>query len=383
MKPLATILRPKALDDIIGQKHILGEGCLLRKLIENDQITSAIFYGPAGTGKTTVANVIANQTKSYFVRLNATSAKVAEIRKIAEVAKCSTSKKTIMFIDEIHRFSRAQADVLLPYIEDGDIIFIGATTENPFHSLASPLISRSQIFQFEPLSAKELGELVIDAIRHYRKSGKKVTIKHEAIRHIIRVSCGDGRKAISIVELVVDVLNSEMITLEMIKKVAPSKYVVFSEDEHFDLASWMQGAIQASDPDAAVFALAKWLESGEDPRYIARRILVSAAEDAYGDPICTAVAHAAYTAAKEIGRPECDIILSQAVCLIANSRRDKSAANAIWSAVADVRKKVDVCVPKTMKDAHYSGAKQLGQGDYKDGRNQEAYVGVNKKYFKG
>jgi putative ATPase len=368
MKPLATILRPNTIDEVVGQRHLLGEGCLLRKLVENDQITSAIFYGPAGTGKTSIANVIANQTKSHFMRLSATSAKVSDIRKIATAAKTCESKKTIIFIDEIHRFSKAQTDVLLPYIEDGDIIFIGATTENPFHSMASPLISRSQIFQFEPLSARELGELIVNAIRHYRMDDKHVVITHEAIRHIIRVSCGDGRKAISIVD--------------MIKKVAPSKYTIFSADEHFDLASWMQGAIQASDPDSAVFALAKWLESGEDPRYIARRVLVSAAEDAYGNPICTAVAHAAYTAAKEIGRPECDIVLSQAVCLIASSKRNKAAANAIWGAVSDVRKKVDVCVPKTMRDAHYAGAEKLGQGAYKDGRNQEVYVGVNKRYYR-
>lgn len=382
MVPLATQLRPTTLDKVVGQTHLLGPSGVLRRMIEGDIFSSAIFYGPAGTGKTTVAEVIAKTTDSWFVRLNATSAKVSDIRKEADKAK-NSKKNTIIFVDEIHRFSKTQQDVLLPYIEDGTLIFIGATIDNPFHCLTTPLTSRSQIFQFEPLGPKELGVLIVRGIKHYRKSGLKVGIDVEAMSHLVKMACGDGRKVLSLMELAVEMLGEvTVISKELAKHVAPSKYVIFDADQHFDLASAFQGSIQASDPDAAVFWLAKWLESGEDPRYIARRLLVSAAEDACSTPHCTAVAHAAFTAACQVGRPECDIVLAQATVLVATAPRDKSAAMAVWEAVKDVRNGVDVTVPKEMRDCHYAGAKKLGQGDYKDGSDQTAYVGVNRTYFR-
>lgn len=378
MKPLATQLRPTTLDEVVGQSHLLSPGCTLRKIIESDKLTSAIFYGPPGTGKTTVAAVIAEQTSSNFVKLNATSASVTTIRKEGQKAE-KAGTKTVMFIDEIHRFSKNQQDVLLPFVEDGIIVLIGATTENPFHSLNSALLSRSQIFQFEPLDEKDLVKLVWKGISAYRDQFINVSIDSTAVKHLVRIACGDGRKVINTLELAVECANGK-ITEEIIKEIAPSKYMVFGKDEHFDLASAFQGSLQASDADAAVYWLAKWLESGEDPRYIARRLLVAASEDAAGNPEVAAVAHAAYTAACEIGRPECDIIMAHATILIAQAPRNKMAALAIWKAVADVRRGEEVWVPKEMKDCHYPGASQLGHGTYHDGTNQKSYVGIEKQY---
>lgn len=378
--PLALLLRPKKLEDIIGQLHILGPNKSLRKLIETDSLKSIILYGPPGTGKTSIAIVISKITKSKFVIINATSASVKDIRREADLA-VKSSQSTVLFIDEIHRFSKTQQDVLLPYVEDGSIIFIGATTENPCFSVQAPLISRSTIFELRILSKKELGNILIKVIDYYRSLNKKVTISLDALVRLINMSIGDARRLITIVEAAVDLCDGN-ITKDVIDVVAPNKYTVFSEDEHFDLASAFQGSIQASDADSAIFWLAKWLESGEDPRYIARRLLVSAAEDAFSNPICTTVANAAFTAACEIGRPECDIVLAQATILIANSIRDKTAACAIWDALKDVRDGSEVSIPKEMRDSHYKGAKFLGNGQYHDGSKPEMYRGINKRYVK-
>lgn len=380
MVPLAARIRPDSLDDVVGQQHLIGPKKPLRRIIETDDLSSAIFYGPAGTGKTTIAKIISKTTKRKFASLNATDAKVAQVRQLGKTAE-KTENPVVLFVDEIHRFSKSQSDVLLPFVEAGHVVFIGATTENPFHSLTSPLTSRSQIFKFESLNPTELGTLVVRAMKHVRQE-RKVSIAPEAAKHLIRMSCGDGRKILNLLELALALLqDSEHIDLEVAKEAAPSKYVIFGMDDHFDLASAFQGSIQASDPDAALYWLAKWLESGEDPRYIARRLLVSAAEDACSSPQCTAVANAAFTAACHIGRPECDIVLAQATVLVATAERDKSAANGIWAAIKDVRNNADIAVPKEMKDSHYAGAKRLGHGSFKDGSDSSKYVGVNKRYY--
>lgn len=377
--PLATILRPEKIDDIIGQEHLLSKDSPLRRLIEDNKLSSLILWGPAGTGKTTIARVIAKHCQLKFIATNATSCTVKDIRKQGDQA-VKDSAPTVIFIDEVHRFSTTQQDVLLPYVEEGIIIFIGATTENPYHSINSALISRSHIFALESLTQKDLFKVLFRGVEHYRKS-RKLKVDVDAIKYISTVSCGDARKVLSILELAVELFNKDTVTLDMVKTVAPSKYTVLTNAAHYDLASAYQGSIQASDPDAAVFWLAKWLESGEDPRYIARRLLVSAAEDAFSNPICMAAANAAYTAAANVGRPECDIVLSAATILVATSPRDKSAAKAIWTAVRDVRENVDVIVPRQMRDCHYPGAEKLGHGAYHDGSNQPEYVGVKKKYF--
>jgi putative ATPase len=378
-QPLATKIRPRVIDEIIGQEHLLAPGKSLRKIIEADEVKSIILFGPAGTGKTTIAEVISHKTKMKFVRMNATNATVKDIRKEGDIAQ-ETGEKAIILVDEIHRFSKTQQDVLLPFVESGDIILIGATTENPFFSINSPLISRSLIFQLEPLTRKHILKIILRGIAYYRENGKNIALTQEAVEYIVNMCCGDGRKALTILEMSVQLTESDEITLETVQAAAPSKYLIFSEDQHFDLASAYQGSLQASDADAAIYWLAKWLESGEDPRYIARRILISAAEDAFSNPLCTAVAHAAYRSACDIGRPECDIVMAQATIMIAQSERNKTAAKAIWAAVKDVKIGEDIQVPKSMKDSHYPGAKHLGHGQFAEGADPGAYVGVNKKY---
>jgi len=370
---LSEVLRPTKLSEIVGQHHLLGPGKPLQQLIIADKICNMILYGPPGTGKTTIAEVIANLTKAKFLKLNATSVSVAQIRK-----NLNQDVRIVIFIDELYRMNKNNQDVLLPYIEKKDITLIAATTENPYHALRGALVSRCQIFEFEPLSDEDLVHLLYRASKYY----KKIEVTTGAIKHIIRLVSGDGRKAINILEVAVNCLvNTTVVDIEHIQCVAPNRYMVFGKDLHYDYASWMQGAIQASDPDSAVYALAAWLESGEDPRYIARRLMVSASEDASSTPSAAIIAHSAYVAACTIGRPECDIILSHAVVSIASAPRDKSAAKAIWAAVADIKKGSDLSVPKSMRDSHYTGAKKLGNGSYKDGMNQSEYIGVNKKYF--
>lgn len=380
-EPLASRLRPKSLDEIIGQSHLIGPNGSIRKLLERGKLQSMILGGPPGTGKTTLAEVISQHVKINFIRLNATSASVKDIRNAATIAKTSMSQ-VVVFFDECHRASRVQEDAFLPYVESGDIIFIGATTENIFFSVHGPLISRSLLFTLEPLDKKSILKLIHKVINFYRDNGRNIEMEPEAALYIVNISSGDGRKAISIAEASIEITDEDLITKQIVEVIAPSKYYAYSQNMKYDLASAYQGSIQASDPDAAVYWLAKWLESGEDPRYIARRLLVSAAEDAFSNPLGIAVANAAYTAAANVGRPECDIVLSAATIMVATSKRDKSAAMAIWEAVKDVRENEDVAIPKEMRDCHYAGAKELGHGAYHDGKNQEAYIGINKKYYK-
>jgi len=522
--PLAVRLRPKTIDEIVGQEHLLSKDAKLRKLIESDILTSIVLFGPAGTGKTTIAEVIALYTKSEFVRLNATQATVKDIRKYGSDAE-KTGNHVVLFIDEClpyntliyckvdgikrnlpigyivekqlkcavlsynhatnkqewrkisgwmvrpprpmieikignndkesllrcsedhqihtknrgyvaakdlmsgdeltdskigfiptvlsirklsieetlydlevednhnffadgvlvhncHRFSKTQQDVLLPFVENGHIIFIGATTENVFHSLNPSLLSRVQmVCELEHLEPKHLAQVLKRGVDYYKQE-TPIHINQAAAKHIINVANGDARKVLSILEVAMAVADDNNITLELVRAVSPSKYMVMDTQSHYNMASATQGALQASDPDAAIYWLAKWLESGEDPRYIARRLMVSASEDAAGNPEAIATAHAAYTSACVIGRPECDIILAHAAILVATAPRNKSAACAVWSAVKDVRDGVNIEVPKEMRDCHYSGAKELGHGSYHDGMSMEDYVGISKIYYK-
>lgn len=380
MIPLPYRLRPTTLDEIVGQEHILSVGKPLREMIQQDDFNSLIFYGPPGTGKTTLAEIIAKQSSKPFYRLNATTLKVIDIRKICESSKHTTST---IFIDEIHRATSVQQATLLSDLEKGTIKFIGATTENPFHTIESPLISRSLLFCFEPLKKKDLLKIILKSKEYYNTQNIDINFETDAINYLTTIVCGDSRKILTIIETIINIHNTPSITItkKHIQQVCPSKYYTYNDDQHYDLASWLQGAIQASDPDAAIYALAKWLESGGDIKYIARRIMVSASEDCAGSPEAWIAANNAWIAANHIGRPEADIILALAVTTLATRPRNKSAANAIWNALADVRNNEDIVVPPTMRDCHYPGAEKLGHGDYHDGANQEAYIGVKKKYF--
>ena len=373
--PLATELRPEKIDDIVGQKHLLGEDKILRKSIEDKMPINMILYGRPGTGKTSIAEVISNETDKEFIKYNGTDVSVKQIREAGK-----SEGQPVLCIDEVYRLSKSQQDVLLPIIEDGSVVFIGCTTENPFHSLRGALVSRCHIFQLEPLSRKELYELLVNAKGYLEDNDYKVEINPDAAEHLVLVSCGDGRKLLSLLELALYYGGSH-INKKIVEELAPSKYYKYDKDFKYDAASMYQGAIQASDPDAAIWALAKWLESGEDLKYIARRMIVSCSEDASGSPEVAAIAHNAYLAACEIGRPEADIVLAHATVAIASAPRDKSAAYAIWGALKDVRNKEDVEIPKEMRDSHYDGAEKLDQGQYKDGGNMDAYVGINKKYY--
>jgi putative ATPase len=372
MEPLTIRMRPKTFDDIIGQEHLTGKDAAFRRIIDDNKFGSFVLYGPPGCGKTSIINVIEQSYKVH--KFNATTFTVKELRKTLD-----SVEDTIVFIDDCYRLTATQSDVLLPYLETSKVRFIGASADNPFLTLRASLLSRCQIFTLEPLKEIDITKLIIRCVKHLKQSDDLVNIKKDAILYISRIVCGDARKAVSILEAI---YNYDCdINLKNAKKIAPSKYYRRSEDDKYDYASWFQGSIQASDPDGAIYALAAWLESGEDPRYIARRLLVAAAEDAYSNPICTAVAHAAYVAACEIGRPECDLVLAQATCLIATSKRDKTSHDAIRAAVEDVRHGIRVEVPKSMKDSHYASASKLGNGQFHDGADQSAYVGVRKRYF--
>ena len=379
--PLAKILRPKTLDMIAGQQHLIGPGAPLRKLIEGNKLSSCVLYGPPGTGKSTLMEVIIKITKLKSIALNATSLSVKDLRREGNLAK-EMETTMLVTIDEIYRLTRPQEDALLPFVEDGNIIFLGASTENPFHTISSPLLSRSQIFQLEPLKIIDLLKVLKRAIHYYRSNNKNVTIEPEAAKYIATMCCGDARKALTIFEMAIEISDKDSITLECVKIACPSKYVIYSQDNKYDWMSGLQGSLQHSDPDAAIYWLALALESGIDPRILARRIMIAASEDCCSTPEAAIIAHSAYVAAKEIGRPECDIILAHAVTIIATAKRDKASAIAVWAALKDVRERVNVEVPKTMKDCHYIGSTQLGHGAYHDGMNQSEYVGIDKVYYK-
>lgn len=392
--PLAYRMRPQTLEDFVGQQHIIGKGKLLRRAIEADRITSVIFYGPPGTGKTSLAYVIANRTKAEFKYCNAINSSVADIREILKSAKELRSfqgKRTILFVDEIHHFNKSQQDALLPDIESGNIIFIGATTHNPYFYIIPTILSRSQIFQFYQLSESELKEIVLKAIADPERGfGKlKIKITDEALKHLIQSSNGDSRRILNGLELAVlttpadedGVINIDLsIAEESIQKRA----VLYdsSEDSHYDTISAFIKSMRGSDPDAALFWLAKMLYAGEDPRFIARRIIICAAEDVgNADPHALLIADAALNAVDFVGMPEAQIILAQAVIYVACAPKSNSSIMGISKAMKDIEAGVSTVVPKHLRDASYSSAVKLGHGvDYKYAHNYQGHY-VRQKYM--
>lgn len=405
VQPLAVSMRPRTLDEFVGQEHFVGPGKLLRRLLAADRLSSAIFYGPPGTGKTTLAHIIAGSTQAAFVELNAAAVGVKEVRAVLEEAKerlASSGKRTVLFLDEIHRFNRAQQDVLLGDVENGLIILIGATTENPFFTVNSPLVSRSQIFQFEPLTKDHIRTLLRRAVADAERGLGRHTIElgDEAIEHWATASDGDARRALFALEVaVLSQINPAnvqtptpvVVDLKVAEESIQRKAIVYdgTGDEHYDAASALIKSMRGSDPDAAVYWLARMLEAGEDPRFVARRVAICAAEDVgNADPNALVVANAAAQVTLLVGMPECQLVLSQAVIYVACAPKSNASAMAIWTASKDVREGRTVPVPKHLRDSHYRGAGRMGYGDgykyahdYQGGFVEQDYLGVDKTYY--
>jgi len=409
VQPLPVRMRPDTLDGFVGQQHFVGPGKLLRRLLVADRLSSAIFYGPPGTGKTTLAHVIAHHTRAEFVQLNAAAASVKDVRQVLAAAKellTAKNQRTVLFLDEIHRFNRAQQDVLLTDVENGLIILIGATTENPFFAINSPLVSRSQIFQFEPLIEADVRTLLTRAAADPERGLGKypVELTDEALEHLAVTSDGDARRALLALEVAVLSQLESMgrgadkppagpirIDLSVAEESIQRKAIVYdgTGDEHYDAASALIKSMRGSDPDAAVYWLARMLEAGEDPRFVARRVAICAAEDVgNADPFALVLANAAVQVTQFVGMPECQLPLSQAVIYIACAPKSNASALAIWSACSDVREGRTLPVPKHLRDSHYPGAGRLGHGqDYKyahkfeGGYVEQDYLGVEKHYY--
>ncbi len=373
--PLAVRMRPRTLDEVVGQSHIIGKDRLLYRAIQADKISSLIFYGPPGTGKTTLAKVIANTTSAQFVQMNATTSGKKDMEQAVSQAKDMLGmygKRTILFIDEIHRFNKAQQDYLLPYVEDGTIILIGATTENPYFEVNSALLSRSKIFHLEPLSTEEIAGLiriaVSDAERGMGAYGAVIT--DEAVSFIAEMAGGDARAALNAVELGVmttapDEEGKIVIDLDVAQECIQRKAVNYdkSGDNHYDVISAFIKSMRGTDPDAAVFYLARMLDAGEDPKFIARRIMICASEDVgNADPQALQVAVAASLAVERVGLPEGRIILSQAASYVASAPKSNACVMAIDKAQEMVKRENTGQVPPHLRDAHYGGAKELGHG---------------------
>jgi putative ATPase len=363
--PLAWRMQPEDFDDFLGQSHLLAAHKPLRRLIEEDKIVSLILYGPPGTGKTALAHIIAKKTRAEFISINAVTAGIKEIR---EAVLSIGSEKTILFVDEIHRFNKIQQDALLPYIETGELTLIGASTQNPFFALVPALSSRSVIFQFRPIPKDDLKRLVARALSDTKGLGDHhAAIEDEAIDFIASVSEGDARRALNILELAFlssgDGEGGRVITLGHVKEVLENKTLYYDEDDHYDTISAFIKSMRGSDPDAAVYWMAKMIESGEDPLFIARRIVICASEDVgNADPQALAVAVSAMHALERIGMPEGRIPLSQAAIYVSTAPKSNASYTALEKAIEEIRTQPVQPVPDHLKDSSYTGAKRLGAG---------------------
>lgn len=392
MPPLAWRMQPEDFDDFLGQSHLLGDNRPLRRLIEDDKIVSLIFYGPPGTGKTALARIIARKTKADFISINAVTAGIKEIRESVVAIK---RNKTILFVDEIHRFNRLQQDALLPYVETGELTLIGASTHNPFFSLVPALSSRSLIFQFKPLSVNDIKILLQRAITDERGlKGENISVETEAINFIASLCQGDARRALNIMELsYISSYNSGnqryIISLNHVKDVLQNKTLYYDEDDHYNTISAFIKSMRGSDPDATVYWLGRMIESGEDPLFIARRIIIGASEDVgNADPNALVVAVSAMEALEKIGMPEGRIPLSQAAIYVAAAPKSNASYIAIEKAIEEIQKGPDQEVPDHLKDSHYSGAKRLGAGkgylyphSYTNHYIKQRYMNIRKTFY--
>jgi putative ATPase len=397
-QPLAARMRPRGLDEFMGQEHFVGPGKLLRRLLQADRLGSAILYGPPGTGKTALAHVIAQETKCLFRPLNAVTAGIKDVREALQGARQEleeAGRRTILFVDELHRFNRAQQDVLLPDVEEGRVILLGATTQNPFFAINSPLLSRSQIFTFLPLSREQIKLLLRRALADKERGlgALDVEAAEEALDFLAEISDGDARRALSALE--VGVLSAQTqpprFTLEVAQDSIQRKALDYDAtgDAHYDVASAFIKSMRGSDPDAAIYWLARMLEAGEDPRFIARRVVICASEDVgNADPQALVVAAAALQAVEFVGLPECQLALAQAVTYIATAPKSNAATLAIGKARQDVKSGRTLSVPPHLRDAHYKGAAQLGSGegyqyshDYEGGYVEQQYLPEERRYY--
>lgn len=374
--PLASRLRPVTLDEVVGQEHIIGRDKLLYRAIKADKLSSIIFYGPPGTGKTTLAKVIANTTSAEFMQINATSAGKKDMEDVISKAKDNLGmygKKTILFVDEIHRFNKGQQDYLLPFVEDGTIILIGATTENPYFEVNGALISRSVIFELKPLSLEDIKTLIKRAVTDVEKGlgSYNAVIDDDALEFLADISGGDARTALNAIEL--GVLTTDRsedgiihITLDVACECIQKRAVRYDKtgDNHYDTISAFIKSMRGSDPDAAIYYLAKMLYAGEDVKFIARRIMICAAEDvSNADPQALVVATSAAQAVERLGMPEGRIVLAQAAAYVASAPKSNSSILAIDEAMNVVKNEKISGVPNHLRDAHYKGAGKLGHGD--------------------
>lgn len=398
VRPLASRMRPRSLDEFVGQQHFLGPGKLLRRLLESDRVSSLVFYGPPGTGKTSLAELIAKTTKSTFRSLNAAAAGVKELREELDRARDGVSaggQRTVLFIDELHHFNKQQQNVLLPDVEEGVIALVAATTANPFFALISPLLSRSQIFELHPLSEEDITSLLSRALTDPdRGLGRYcVTATAEALQFLAKLCDGDARRALTALEVgVLSLPNSnktlDLATAEESIQKKSIRYDI-NGDEHYDAASALIKSIRGSDPDAAIYWMAKMLVAGEDPRFIARRLVIAAAEDiGNADPQGLILAQAAAAATEFIGLPECRIPLAQAATYLALAPKSNAAYRAIHSAMDDVRHQRTILVPVHLRDNHFAGAQRLGHGkgyesphNAGDGAIAQDYLGVDVRYY--
>lgn len=374
MEPLAVRMRPQTLDEIIGQEHILGEGKMLTRIIKADNFGSLIFYGPPGTGKTTIASVIANTTNADFQAINATTSGKAEMQKI--VAKAEKTKenggKTVLFIDEIHRFNKAQQDYLLPYTENGTIILIGATTENPYFEVNNALISRSTVFELKPIDKESMVRLILNAVYGKKGMGEyDAVIDSDAVAFLADIADGDARRCLNAIELGITTTdrNPETgkieFTLDVAKESIQKRVIKYDKDGdcHYDTICAFIKSMRGSDPDAAVYYLARMLKGGEDIKYIARRMMIHASEDVgMADPMALVVATNAAMAVERVGMPEAQIILANAAIYIAMAPKSASSVKAIQAANTLVNSTGNLTIPSHIQDAHYRSATKLNRG---------------------
>ena len=401
-EPLPVRMRPTKLDHLYGQEKAVGKGTFLRAMVEKDTIPSMLFYGPCGTGKTTLAGIIAKMSNSHFVNLNATNAGIGELRTIIEDARKrvrSLQQRTILFLDEIHRFNKSQQDVLLPCVEDGTIILIGATTENPFFEVNRPLLSRLRLITLEALTPKAIGQILRRAItdEEVGLGKRRLQVTDEVLEDVGIFVNGDGRMALNILEQAAAMVpDGGTISIEVLEKVVGRRIYTYDKkgDSHYDTISAFIKSMRGSDVQATVHYLARMIEAGEDPNFIARRIVICAAEDVgLADPQALILANTAAQAAHMVGFPEARIILSEAACYVALAPKSNSAYMAIDAAIADVRHKDCGQVPDHLKDSHYSGASKLGHGkaykyahNYPNGYVKQQYLPtplVDATYYNG